>query len=135
MSLTTLGTKRKHDFEPSWQDGKDWPSTVGFFPTDDPEARLYSAEIIGYLVGYADLSNTGALVLLGDPDASAYVLFSFSTPEEGPVPRSGPLLEDLGDDSGTCFTNPPLCINKQQLREGFAIIDRAPEIMDKAVES
>ena len=45
-------------------------------------------------------------------------------------------LEDLGDDYGNVFyTNPPLCINKQQLREGFAIIDRALEIMDKPVES
>ena len=87
-----MGTKRKHDFEPYWQDEKDWLCTVGFLPTDDPEARLYSADIIGYLVGYADLSNTRALALLGDPDASAYeLLFSFSTPEEGPVPRSGPL--------------------------------------------
>jgi hypothetical protein len=33
---------------------------------------LYSADIIGYLVGYSDLSNTRALALLGDPDASAY---------------------------------------------------------------
>jgi hypothetical protein len=33
------------------------------------------------------------------------------------------------------YTNPPLCIKKQQIREGFAIIDRALEIMDKAVES
>ena len=33
----------------------------------------------------------------------------------------------------TFFTNPPLCINEQQLREGFAIIDRALEIADKAV--
>jgi hypothetical protein len=32
-------------------------------------------------------------------------------------------------------TNLPLCINKRQLREGFAIIDRALEIVDKAVES
>jgi hypothetical protein len=31
--------------------------------------------------------------------------------------------------------NPPLCINRQQLCEGFAIFDRALEIMDKAVES
>ena len=45
-------------------------------------------------------------------------------------------LEDLGDDYGSVFyTNPPLCINKRQLREGFAIIDRALEIMDKPVES
>jgi len=33
------------------------------------------------------------------------------------------------------YTNPPLRINKQQLREGIAIIDRALEIMDKPVES
>jgi hypothetical protein len=87
-----LGDQAQHDFEPYWEDEKDWLCTVGFLPTDDPEARLYSADIIGYLVGYADLSNTRSLALLGDPDVSAYeLLFSFSTPEKGPVPRSGPL--------------------------------------------
>ena len=132
-----MGTKRKHDFEPYWQDEEDWLCTVGFLPTDDPEPRLYSADIIGYLVGYADLSNTRSLALLGDPDASAHeLLFSFSTPEEGPVPRSGPLTGRPGRRLRNVFyTNPPLCINKQQLREGFGIIDRALEIMDKAVES
>jgi taurine---2-oxoglutarate transaminase len=33
----------------------------------------------------------------------------------------------------TFFTNPPLCITGAELREGFAIIDRALEITDKAV--
>jgi taurine--2-oxoglutarate transaminase len=33
----------------------------------------------------------------------------------------------------TFFTNPPLCINEQQLREAFAIIDRGLEITDRAV--
>jgi len=33
----------------------------------------------------------------------------------------------------TFFTNPPLCINEQQLREALAIIDRGLEITDKAV--
>ncbi|HEV3304963.1 MAG TPA: aminotransferase class III-fold pyridoxal phosphate-dependent enzyme [Candidatus Sulfotelmatobacter sp.] len=33
----------------------------------------------------------------------------------------------------TFFTNPPLCINEQQLREAFEIIDRGLEIADKAV--
>jgi taurine--2-oxoglutarate transaminase len=32
----------------------------------------------------------------------------------------------------TFFTNPPLCINEQQLGEAFAIIDRGLEITDKA---
>ena len=31
------------------------------------------------------------------------------------------------------YTNPPLCINEQQLREAFAIIDRGLAITDKAV--
>ena len=33
----------------------------------------------------------------------------------------------------TFFTNPPLCINEQQMREAFAIIDRALDTTDKAV--
>ena len=32
----------------------------------------------------------------------------------------------------TFFTNPPLCITEEQLREAFAIIDRGLEITDKA---
>ena len=32
------------------------------------------------------------------------------------------------------FTNPPLSINEREMREGFAIIDRALEITDRAVE-
>jgi len=31
------------------------------------------------------------------------------------------------------FTNPPLCITEDQLREGIAIIDRALEVVDRAV--
>jgi hypothetical protein len=78
-----LGTKRKDDLEPYWQDEKDWLCIVEFLPTDNPEARLFAADIIGYLVGYANLTNTRSLALLGDPDASAYeLLFSFSAPEE-----------------------------------------------------
>jgi len=34
----------------------------------------------------------------------------------------------------TFFTNPPLCINEEQLREAFAIIDRGLLIADKGVE-
>jgi taurine--2-oxoglutarate transaminase len=31
------------------------------------------------------------------------------------------------------FTNPPLCITEDQLREGFEIIDRALEATDAAI--
>jgi hypothetical protein len=77
-----LGTKRKDDFELYWQDEKDWLYIVEFLPTDNPEARPFAAAIIGYLVGYASLTNTRSPALLGDPDASAYeLLFSFPSPE------------------------------------------------------
>jgi taurine---2-oxoglutarate transaminase len=33
----------------------------------------------------------------------------------------------------TFFTNPPLCISEQQLREAFAILDRGLQLTDKAV--
>jgi taurine--2-oxoglutarate transaminase len=33
------------------------------------------------------------------------------------------------------YTNPPLCITEAELDEGFAIIDRALEITDRAVKS
>ena len=65
-----LGTKRNDDFEPYWQDEKDWLCIEEFLATDDPEARLFAADIIGYLVGYANLTNTRSLALLGNPDAS-----------------------------------------------------------------
>ena len=52
-----LGTKRKDDFEPYLQDEKDGLCIVEFLPTDDPEARLFAADIIGHLVGYANLTN------------------------------------------------------------------------------
>ena len=31
------------------------------------------------------------------------------------------------------FTNPPLCITEEQLREGFAVIDRALDATDAAI--
>jgi len=34
----------------------------------------------------------------------------------------------------TFYTNPPLCINEQQLREAFVIIDKGLEITDRAVK-
>ena len=95
-----MATKRKDDFETYWRDEKDWLCTVGFLPTDDPEARLFAADIIGYVFGYAHLINTRSPALLGDPDASAYeLLFSFASPDEKDqfldLVRSN---EDLGSD-------------------------------------
>jgi hypothetical protein len=35
-----LGANHKDDFEPCWQDEKDWLCIVEFSPTENPEARL-----------------------------------------------------------------------------------------------
>ena len=69
-------------------------------PNDDPEARTFASDIIGYLFGYAQLTNTRSLALVGDPDANAYeLLFSFSSSEEKKqfleLVRSNP---DMGND-------------------------------------
>jgi hypothetical protein len=67
-------------------------------PTDDPEARLYGADIIGYMVGYANLTNTRSLALLGDPDAGAYeLLFSFSSEEKNEFLNLVRSNEDMGN--------------------------------------
>jgi len=51
--LAILGTELKDDFEPYWQDEKDWLCIVEFLPADNPEAWVFAVDIIGYLVGYA----------------------------------------------------------------------------------
>jgi hypothetical protein len=114
--ICDLGTKHKDDFEPYWQDEEDWLCIVEFLPTDNPEARLFAADIIGYLVGYANLTNARSLALVGDPDASAYeLLFSFSSPEEKNeflnLVRSN---ADMGKEYIIEFTPP----TKEEIRNG-----------------
>jgi len=42
--------------EPHWQDDRDWLCIVEFLPTDDPEARMFASDIIGYLV-FSSVTN------------------------------------------------------------------------------
>ncbi|MBK9711954.1 MAG: aminotransferase class III-fold pyridoxal phosphate-dependent enzyme [Kouleothrix sp.] len=57
--------------------------------------------------------------------------------ELGPMPAFNAFLRENGLFTfvrwNTCFVNPPLIINEQQLREGLAIIDRGLEIVDRTV--
>lgn len=91
---------RQDDSKPSWQDEDDWLCTVEFLPSDDLEGRVFAADMVGYLFGYAQLANARALALVGDPEADAYeLLFSFSTPADKDqfldLVRSN---EDMGSD-------------------------------------
>ena len=69
--------------EPHWIDEPDWLCAVEFLNNQDPEGRDLAADTIGYLLGYAHLTNTRSLALVGDPDMMAYeILFSFSSPAQ-----------------------------------------------------
>ena len=81
--MAILRTNREDNMEPFWPDETDRLCAVEFLPTDDPEARMFASDIIGYLFGYAHLTNTRSLALVGDPDANAYeLLFSFASSEK-----------------------------------------------------
>ncbi|MGC2549097.1 MAG: hypothetical protein WA437_02495 [Candidatus Sulfotelmatobacter sp.] len=106
----------QHEIEPCWQDEGDWLCTIEFLRCDDPTGRLFGAEIVGHLFGYAQLTNTRLLALIGDPDASAYeLLFSFSSPAEKneflKLVRSN---EDMGNDYVVEFTPP----TAEEIRNG-----------------
>jgi taurine---2-oxoglutarate transaminase len=55
----------------------------------------------------------------------------------GPMPAFNAFLRENGLFTfvrwNTFFVNPPLCITEEQLHEGLAIVDRALEIVDRAV--
>jgi hypothetical protein len=71
------------DFELFRHEEDNWLCAVEFLPDNDPESRCLGAETIGYLFGYAHLTNTRTLALVGDVHNQAYeILFSFSSPEE-----------------------------------------------------
>jgi len=73
----------EHTPEPVWINEPDWLCAVEFLNDEDPEGRDLAADTIGYLLGYARLTNTRSLALIGDPSEMAYeILFSFSSPTE-----------------------------------------------------
>ena len=73
---------QRNEMCPYWCDENDWLCTVEFLPDDDLESRLIASDTIGYLFGYAAMTNTRSLALLGDRDANAFeILFSFSSAE------------------------------------------------------
>jgi hypothetical protein len=71
-----------NDDKPHWVQEGDWLCTLQFLPSDDFEQRSFDIDDLGHLLGYALLTDTRVLALLGDPAAEAYeILFSFCSPE------------------------------------------------------
>jgi len=70
------------DLKPYWTGEPDWLCTLQFLPTCDPAQRALDTEDLGYLLGYAQLTDTRVLALLGDSSAETFeILFSFSSVE------------------------------------------------------
>src|SRR5258708_13104034 len=115
----------KHISEPFWINEPDWLCAVEFLNDEDTEGRDLAADTIGYLLGYARLTNTRSLALLGDPSAEAYeILFSFSTPEEkARFLEMVRLNDDLGADYIATDLLPPTL---NQIREPNPISDVLP---------
>ena len=71
----------KYGLEPFWLDEDNWLCAVEFLPKNDQETQEVGSEVLGYLYGYAHLTNTRTLAVMGDSDAEAYeILFSFISP-------------------------------------------------------
>jgi hypothetical protein len=71
------------NFQPCWLDEDDWLVCAEFIESRDEEEQAQAAETIGYLSGYASLTNTRMLALRGgpDPDDPYELLFSFDSTE------------------------------------------------------
>jgi hypothetical protein len=84
--LSILRTNRDV-LEPYWQDEMGWLCTVEFLPTDNPEARLFAADIIRY--GRPAFSGVYAAELFRAlrlvPDASTANGIDTSTAVPSPV--------------------------------------------------
>jgi len=89
--ICDLGNEAPRRFRAYRHGEKDWVCIVEFLPIDNAQARLPAADIIGDLVGYANLTtSTRSLALLADPDTSAYeLLFSFLRHCGGGILESG----------------------------------------------
>jgi hypothetical protein len=94
--------------EPIWLHEQDWLCTIEFLNENDPGAQDDAAEVIGYLLAYARVTNTRSLALLADPHGLAYeILFSFHSSNEKSrfleLIRSN---EDLGNEYTDDFMTP-----------------------------
>jgi hypothetical protein len=66
--------------EKPWLKEADWLVLIEFLRRDDEHDRARGAEAMGYMLAYAQRTDTRMLALLGDPEADAYeLLFSFNS--------------------------------------------------------
>jgi len=104
---------------------KDWLVVVEFLSEDNTEERAQGAEAIGYYFGYAQLTNTRILALVGDPVGHAYeLLFSFASAD-----GKRRFLELLRSNELTDYDdeNPPSVPSFEEIRDAQPIAMVLPE--------
>jgi hypothetical protein len=111
--------------EPPWIDEPDWLCAFEFLNDEDPEGRDLAVDTIGYLLGYAHLTNTRSLALIGDPLEMAYeILFSFSSPTE--KKRFLDLIRS-NDDLGSEYIDDLLQPVKEEIRDARPLAAVLPQ--------
>ncbi len=64
-----------------WGNENDWIVVIEFLRRNDHGDLARGTEAIGYMLAFAQMTNTRMLALVGDPQMDAYeLLFSFSSP-------------------------------------------------------
>jgi hypothetical protein len=67
---------------PFWRDEEDWIVLIEFLVDYDREDRARAVNSIGFMLGYAQMTNTRMLALVGSAKDNVYeLLFSFDSPE------------------------------------------------------
>lgn len=74
-----IGSK---SFVPYWRDEKDWACIIQPLPQYDDEERANGVDLIAFLFGYSQMTDTRMLALVTDKREYVYeLLFSFSSEE------------------------------------------------------
>ncbi len=67
---------------PFWHDEEDWIVLIEFLRDDDPQDRARATQSIGYMLAYAQTTNSRMLAMIGSAKDSVYeLLFSFDSPK------------------------------------------------------
>ena len=132
-----MGTKRKHDFEPHGKMRKIGPAQSDSCPRMIRKLGAIPRTLLATCsaMQICPTRALGASLAIPTP-ALTNCISPFRLLRKHQFPDLVRSPEDLGNDYGACFIAirryAPMSTN---FVRGLAIIDRAPEIMDKAVES
>jgi taurine--2-oxoglutarate transaminase len=103
--------------------------------------KVMQSEMARLKAKHPSMKEGRALGLFGMIDVQKNNKGDFIAPYNGAAPAMGALAKHLKENGvyaivrwSSIMCSPPLCITEAQLKEGFAVIDKALEITDAAME-